>query len=91
MALRPHIVHVVGHTEADHAATADEVIESAIMTQEVIETALRGNPDMTADPAVQRRKEELLAETERLIDAIRALGSDSDDPLVPTPTCWPAR
>jgi methylmalonyl-CoA mutase cobalamin-binding subunit len=82
MALRPHIVHIVGYSEADHAATADEVIESAIMTQEVIETALRGNPDMTADPAVQRRKEELIAETERLIDAIRALGSDSDDPLV---------
>jgi hypothetical protein len=24
MALKPHIVHVVGHTEADHAATPEE-------------------------------------------------------------------
>ncbi|MBU1662621.1 MAG: hypothetical protein KKD28_14245 [Chloroflexi bacterium] len=27
MALRPHVVHVVGYTEADHAATAADVIE----------------------------------------------------------------
>jgi len=82
MALRPHIIHIVGYTEADHAATADEVIESALMTQEVVETALRGNPDMTHDPAVQRRKQELIAETLRLIDAIRSLGTGDDDPLV---------
>ncbi len=83
MSLRPQIVHVVGHTEADHAATADEVIEAATMTQQVIETALRGNPDMTADPAVQARKEELIAETRVLLDAIRELGKrmGSDDPL----------
>ena len=81
MAVRPHIIHVVGHTEADHAATAEEVIEAAIMTQEVVETALRGNPDMTLDPAVQRRKDELIAETHRLIEAIRALGPGEEDPL----------
>jgi methylmalonyl-CoA mutase cobalamin-binding subunit len=81
MALRPHLMHVVGYTEADHAATADEVIESAVMTQEVVETALRGNPDLTADPAIQRRKAELMTQTGRLIEAIRALGPGEDDPL----------
>ena len=83
MSLRPHIIHVVGHTEADHAATAEEVIEAATMTQEVVETALRGNPEMTADPAVQARKEALLAETGVLLDAIRALGAEmgADDAL----------
>jgi hypothetical protein len=81
MAIRPHIIHIVGYTEADHAADADEVIESAIMTQDVVETALRGNPDMTADPIVQRRKEHLIAETHSLIGAIKNLGKDSDDPL----------
>ncbi len=83
MALRPHIVHVVGYSEANHAASAGEVIESAVMAQDVIETALRGNPDMTRDPAVLRRRDELIAETDRLVDAIRALGADGDDdPLV---------
>ena len=81
MAVRPHIIHVVGYSEADHAADADEVIESAVMAQEVVETALRGNPDMTHDPAVQRRKQQLLEETMRLLNAIRALGQDYPDPL----------
>jgi len=81
MALQPHIIHVVGYSEADHAAGADEVIESAIMAAEVAGTALRGNPDLAADSAVQRRKAQLIAETGRLIDAIRALGPDEDDPL----------
>ena len=83
MSLRPHMIHVVGHTEADHAATAEEVIEAATMTQEVVETALRGNPDMTADETVQTRKAELIAETGVLLEAIRELGArmDSDDPL----------
>ena len=81
MAVKPHIVHIVGYTEADHAATADEVIESAVMAQQVIETAIRGTPDMTCDPVVQARKEELLAETHELLDAIRALAPNLEDPL----------
>ncbi len=81
MALRPHIIHVVGYTEADHAATAEEVIESAMMTQEVVESALRGNPDMSADPAVQRRKAQLIEQTMVLVAAIRALGDGEPDPL----------
>jgi methylmalonyl-CoA mutase cobalamin-binding subunit len=82
MALRPAIIHVVGYTEADHAATADEVIESAKMTQQVIETALEGQPDMTQDPVVQERVVELVNEARVLIEAIRRLGADTvDDPL----------
>lgn len=81
MAVRPHIVHVVGYIEADHAASADEVIESAQMAGYVAEVALRGNPDMTTDPLVQERKEELIEETHVLLDAIRALGSGHGDPL----------
>ncbi len=81
MAVRPHIIHVVGYTEADHAATADEVIESARMAGYVAEVALRGNPDMAADPLVGERKEELISEAHILLDAVRALGPHLDDPL----------
>lgn len=81
MAVSPHIIHVVGYTEADHAADAHEVIESARMTQEVVDTALRGNPDMTHDPAIQQRKQQLIAETYRLLEAIRVLGQDVPDPF----------
>ncbi|MGC9357051.1 MAG: methionine synthase [Anaerolineae bacterium] len=82
MALRPSIVHVVGYTEADHAATATEVSESAKMTQQVIETALEGQPNMTYDPEVQARVEILASEAGVLIDAIRSLGAGRvEDPL----------
>lgn len=82
MTLRPAIIHIVGYTEADHAATAAEVIESSAMVQQVVETALYGQPDMSADPLVQARAAELVAEAQVLIEAIRRLGADAaEDPL----------
>jgi methylmalonyl-CoA mutase cobalamin-binding subunit len=82
MALRPSLVHIVGYTEADHAATAAEVIESAKMAQQVIETALEGQPDMRQDPEIQMRVATLVNEAEVLIEAIRRLGEEEvEDPL----------
>jgi hypothetical protein len=82
MALQPHIVHVVGHTEAHHAATADDVIEACKLARRAIENALHGQPDMTADPIVQQRKEELIREAKVTLDAIRqSAGADVTDPL----------
>jgi hypothetical protein len=82
MALRPHILHVVGHTEAHHAATAADVIEACKLARRAVENALRGQPDMGADPAVQRRKEELIGEARATLGAIHRLaGPDVADPL----------
>ena len=86
MALRPDIIHIVGYTEADHAATGAEVIESAAMARRVIENALRGAPDLTADPLVQTRKRHLMAETRVTLAAIRNLA----DPEGPDPLTDPA-
>jgi len=83
MALRPHIVHVVGYNEAHHAATAEEVIASCKMARQVIQTALRGQADMSADPHVQARVEELIAQAQITLDAIRALApAKVDDPFI---------
>lgn len=73
MAIRPHIVHVVGATEAHHATTAKELIESVKIARRAIENALRGAPDMTADPVVQRRKNELVREARVTLEAIKRL------------------
>lgn len=82
LALRPHIVHVVGHTEAHHAATADDVIEACKLARRAIENALHGQPDMTTDPAVQERRQELLREAQVILEALRILaGPDVVDPL----------
>jgi hypothetical protein len=75
MQLKPHIVHIVGHTEAHHATTAAELIEACRITDGAISQCLLGLPDMTADPRVQARKEQLLAEAGVLLDAIAGLAS----------------
>jgi methylmalonyl-CoA mutase cobalamin-binding subunit len=82
MALKPHIVHIVGHTEAHHAATGTDIIEASRMARQAIENALAGQPDMTHDPAVQARVETLTQEALRTIAAIKKLAPTSTaDPL----------
>jgi methylmalonyl-CoA mutase cobalamin-binding subunit len=80
MAVNPHIVHVVSYTEADHAATADDVIESCNLARRAIENALRGAPDMTADPNVQARRAELVQQAQITLAAIADRGVG--DPLI---------
>jgi hypothetical protein len=82
MALKPHIVHVVGYSEAHHAATAEDVIASCKLARRAIENALSGQPDMAADPQVQERRASLVAEVQITLEAIAALASpDVADPL----------
>ncbi len=82
MALKPHIVHVVGYTEADHAATAEDVIASCKLARRAIENALAGQPDMTSDPTVLARRQELAAEAQVTLKAIAALaGPGVADPF----------
>jgi len=82
MALQPHIVHVVSHTEAHHAATAADIIEACKLARRAIENTLRGQPDMTCDPAVEQRCEELVSEARVTLGAIGALaGPGAEDPL----------
>lgn len=73
MALRPHIVHVVAHCEAHHAATPEDIAEAVGIARGVIRNALYGLPDMALDPRVQERKEELLEEARVLLGAIREI------------------
>jgi hypothetical protein len=81
MALKPHIVHVVGHSEAHHAATADDVIEACGIARKAIDNALSGAPDMTSDPLIQVQADHLVAEAEFTLQEIRHLGTDmSSDP-----------
>jgi hypothetical protein len=76
MALHPHIYHIVGHTEAHHAATADDVIEASKIVRRAIQNSM-GAPNMIRSSDVQARKEVLLREariTLRAIQNIAALG-----------------
>jgi hypothetical protein len=86
MALHPHIVHVVGHTEARHAAEAEDVIQATSVARRAIENALGGQPDMSADPKVRLRRDELAAEARQTLAAIQA----SAAPGTPDPLSDPA-
>jgi hypothetical protein len=80
MQLHPHIVHIVGPTEAHHATTAAELIAACRITDGAISQCLLGLPDMTKDPRVQQRKAELLADAAVLLDAIAQLAPAGCDP-----------
>jgi methylmalonyl-CoA mutase cobalamin-binding subunit len=86
MALHPHIYHIVGHTEADHAATAEDVIVASRIARRAIDNAM-GAPDLTADPAITRRRADLSAEANAILDAIRSLsGPEAGDPFTDAAT-----
>jgi hypothetical protein len=86
MQLKPHIVHIVGHTEAHHATTAAELIEACRIADGAISQCLLGLPDMTRDPGVQRRKAQLLEDAAVLLGAIARLGPGDRDPYTDADT-----
>lgn len=81
MAVKPHIVHVVGYCEADHAAIAEDVIESCKIVKGVIKHTLEDNFSMEKDVEIVARKEELISEAKYLINFILNEYSNYEDPL----------
>ena len=71
MALKPDILHVVGFSEADFAATPEVVIESCKIARGAIRNAILGQPDPLADPALRTRKDHLVAEARFLLAEIK--------------------
>jgi hypothetical protein len=83
LVLKPHILHVVGYSEGDHAASADEVVESCRIVHGVLHDCLQGFPDLGKGELVRKRKRVLLQEAVVLLKAIRHLGLElSDDPWI---------
>ena len=82
MNIKPHIIHVVGYSEGEFAATPEVVIESCKIVRGVVRSVLQGNANSGTDSRVIKRKAELLDEAKYLIDfIIRSYSDVSDDPL----------
>ena len=82
MNVNPHIIHVVGYSEALHAATPEVIIESCKIVRGVVRGTLHGNAAAVHDPAVKARRGELLRESTYLLDFIKSEYSGvSPDPL----------
>lgn len=80
LTLRPHILHVVGFSEGDHAVFHDELIESCNIVHGVLRDCLQGMPDFYSDKSIQQRKNDLLKEAGVLMDALKSMekGSGKD-------------
>lgn len=82
MAIKPHIYHIVGYCEAHHAATAEDIIESAMIVRGILKNEFLGSIDMTKDDKVQDRKNSLIKEAKIIIEAIQTLKKSDIDPLI---------
>ncbi len=81
LALKPHILHVVGFSEGDHAIYPEELIESCDIVHGVLHNTLHGLPDMTSGERVEQRRRELIEEAGILLEALNDYGNDkSEDP-----------
>ena len=82
MNVKPHIIHVVGYSEALYAATPEVIIESCKIVRGVVRGTLHGNAEAIHDPIVKARRNELLREAKYLLDFIKDEYSGiSSDPL----------
>mgnify|MGYP001178299637 CR=1 FL=1 len=80
LSMKPHILHVVGFSEGDHATFPGELIESCQIVRGVIQNGLNGLPDVWSDDNIISRKSELIDEAKVLIESLSYLGADFDDP-----------
>jgi hypothetical protein len=82
MNIKPHIIHVVGYSEAEYAATAEVVTASCGIVKGVVGATLFGGVDGTADARVAHRRDELIGEAMYLLEFIaREYARASADPL----------
>lgn len=73
MAIRPHIVHVVGYSEANYHVGPKELIESCKIATGSVRNALLGLPDPMTDPRIVARRDELLEDANVLLEKIREI------------------
>jgi len=74
LGLRPHIIHVVSYTEADHAANAEEVIKSCKIVIGALKNTFLGIPDPLKDGKISEKRVGIIEEACWLIGTIENLG-----------------
>jgi hypothetical protein len=79
MILSPTMIHLVSYCEADHAATAEDVIESSLLVRRAVRLFTENEPDLKKyrdHPVVLERKSHLLREAKLVINQIAGLSPD---------------
>ena len=78
--LKPAILHLTGSREAHLEANPQEIIRNGKIARGVVEYFLKGQPMVSQDLLVMKRKDQLVKEARQIIEAIRQL-SMAADPL----------
>jgi hypothetical protein len=81
MMISPSMIHLVSYCEADHAATAEDVIESSMLVRRAVRLFKENEPDLKKYleyPIVLQRKDHLLEEAHYVLARIAALSSGDD-------------
>jgi methylmalonyl-CoA mutase cobalamin-binding subunit len=86
--LQPHIIHVVAYCEAMKRATSKEIIESVKMVKRANSLASRGLPDFASDPEIKARVNLLKEEAMVIIEKIKNLSPQKEDPLTDPETLY---
>ena len=76
MLIDPQIIHLVSYCEANHAATAEDIMESSQIVRKAIRLFEENKPDLIKymkDPIVLERKEHLIKESSFLLKEIARL------------------
>lgn len=81
MCVKPHIMHVVGYCEANHAACSDDVIESCKIVKGVIRHTLEDEFQVENNEKIVERKNQLIREARVLLDYICEKYARYEDPL----------
>lgn len=79
--VKPHIIHVVGFNEAEHAATSENIIESCKIVRGVIKNLVGDCIDISNNISIQNRKLDLINEANFLLNFICDYYRDYEDPL----------
>jgi len=79
--VKPHIIHVVGFNEAEHAATPGNIIESCKIVRGVIRNLVNDSIDITDNQIIQNRKTQLINEANYLLNFICNYYEGYNDPL----------
>lgn len=88
--LKPHIIHVVSYCEAMRRATSKEIFESIKLVRRVHSMAAKGLPDFKCDPEIRSRADYLKNEAWSILEKIKKLSPDIDDPLTDPQTLYMA-
>ncbi|RXM74395.1 hypothetical protein [Clostridium tetani] len=76
MILNPEVIHLVSYCEADHAATAEDVIESSKIVRKAVRVFKENEPDLKKilrHSVILQRKEYLLKESKYVLNHITKL------------------